>query len=154
MIVVSDTSAVTSLMQIGMADILRHIFQDVFIPPAVRDELSRFHSELPDFLRVSAPAGLVVVEELMADLGRGEAEAIALADEIKADFLLIDEQRGRSVARQRGLRVIGVLGVLLRAKQQHLLESLAETMRRLQETAGFYVSEDVKKAILEAAGEG
>jgi hypothetical protein len=68
-----------------------------------------------------APGNRLVVEELLSTLGPGEAEALALAVEVHAEAILIDEAAGRAIARERGLLPIGVLGILLRARQRRLI---------------------------------
>jgi predicted nucleic acid-binding protein len=153
MIVVSDTSCVSNLLTIGKPDLLANLFGEVIIPPAVERELRRFHSAIPAFLKVVVPTR----EELLARLSRefhaGEAEAICVACELKADRLLIDEKAGRSVALREGLAIIGVVGVLLAAKQKGLLPSLTELLNRLETDAGFRLNQSVKAAALKAAGE-
>jgi predicted nucleic acid-binding protein len=73
------------------------------------------------------------VESLRKErLDRGEAEAIALYQEKSADYLLIDERLGRKVAQQYGSRIIGSLGILLKAKQTHLLDAIGPCIERLK----------------------
>jgi uncharacterized protein len=153
MIVVSDTSPVTALLQIHRCDLLRILFKEVLIPPAVRDELWRFHAEIPDFVRVQEVRGTDEVQVLVKDLHLGEAQAIALASELRADYLMVDEKRARAIAEERGLNAIGLLGVLLLARNAGLLSSLAAVIKELEDEAGFFVSEEVKGIILKAAGE-
>ena len=92
------------------------IFDRVLIPQAVEGELLRFHPSLPDYLKVHAIHDQQAAESLSQELDRGEAEAIVLAEECHADYLLMDEKHGRSMAEARGLTVIGLLGVLLMAE--------------------------------------
>ncbi len=72
------------------------------------------------------------MENLLLTIGPGEAEALALAVEVHADAVLIDEAAGRALARQRGLLPLGVLGILLRAKQQNLVGPLGPLLDRLR----------------------
>ena len=117
MIVVSDTSAITSLIQIGRERILASLFAEVIIPPAVRDELNAFHAAIPKFIQVVAVQNVTGVNSMLDELDRGEAEAIVLAEESKPDYLLIDDLMARKVAINKGLPVIGLLGVLIKAKK-------------------------------------
>jgi predicted nucleic acid-binding protein len=153
MIVVSDTSCVSNLLTIGKADLLAKLFGEVIIPPAVDCELRRFHSTIPAFLKVVGPTRGELLARLSRELDAGEAEAICVACELKADRLLIDEKAGRNVALREGLAIIGIVGALLAAKQKGLLPSLAELLARLEIEAGFRLSQSVKAAALKAAGE-
>ena len=106
MIVVSDTSSMSALIRLGLIDILPKIFGKIIIPPAVRDELSYLEiqgydlSALwdADWLATQIPEDRSLVERLSLELDPGEIEAIALAKELSARFLLIDEKKGRAVA--------------------------------------------------------
>ena len=98
MLVVSDTSPITSLLQIGQAGILPAIFGRVLVPSAVEYELLRFHPSLPDYLDVQMIQDRQTAEMLCRELDRGEAEAIVLAEESRAEYLLMDERLGRSIA--------------------------------------------------------
>jgi len=153
MIVVSDTSAMTALLQIGRCLLLPELFSDVFVPPAVQTELLRFHDRLPGFVRVRRPAQSHKVNDFLTQLDRGEAEAIALALELRADYLLIDEKRGRNLAEREGLKVMGLLGVLLLGRKRGVLDSVRDAMDELESKAGFYVGSEVREAVLRAAGE-
>ncbi len=153
MIVVSDTSPITSLLQTGQAELLHVLFDEVLMPPAVQAELLRFHSELPDWLLARPIVGQQQADVLSEILDRGEAEAIVLAEECHADYLLIDEKRGRQQAEARGLMAIGLLGVLLLAKRAGQLASVSDLIDQLEVQAGFFVSERVKSIVLRAAGE-
>jgi uncharacterized protein len=152
MLVVSDTSPISSLMQIGRADLLRDLFNDVCIPPAVSAELTRFHSITPPFIQIRPVLDQSRVNSLLSTLDAGEAEAIVLALECHADYLLIDERRGRNIAAQQGVPTIGLLGVLLLSKQRRLVASVTDCISDLQTIAGFYVSDALKQRVLEAAG--
>ena len=153
MIVVSDTSAITSLLQIGRLAILPALYQEVVIPVEVADELRCFHADLPGFIKVVPVLDRARLKQLQVELGSGEAAAIALMLEGKGDLLLIDERRGRKVASREGLAVVGVMGVLLEARQRGLITSLAIVIRELEQIAGFRISPQLKIRVLHAAGE-
>jgi predicted nucleic acid-binding protein len=87
------------------------------------------------------------------ELDRGEAEAIALAAELSADLLLLDERRARRIASRLGLRYIGVLGVLLDAKNRGDLTAVKPVLEALITQAGFWVSTDLYARVIEASGE-
>lgn len=83
----------------------------------------------------------------------GEAEAIILALELKANLLLMDERRGRALATNYGLNVTGLLGVLLQAKQNGFIPTVKPLIDRLMGELDFRVSSQLYATILQAAGE-
>jgi uncharacterized protein len=110
MIVVSDTSPLTALLTVGQGELLAALFGEVVIPKAVEAELMRTHPALPDWLQVKALKNQAKAALYARSVDQGEAEAIALAEEIHADHLLIDERKGRRLAQQQGVPVVGLLG--------------------------------------------
>lgn len=153
MIVVSDTSSLTSLIQIGRLALLLDLYKKVLIPQAVHQELLRAHANLPKFIEVREVVDRNAVARLEVNLDLGEAEAIVLAKESKADLLLIDEKLGRQAAMREGVRITGLMGVLVEAKRQRRIDSLKEVVQDLETTSGFRVSDAVKSAALREAGE-
>jgi predicted nucleic acid-binding protein len=95
-----------------------------------------------------------LVTALRRDLDRGEAETIALALELGADLTLLDEREGRHAAQLLGLRVVGVVGILLEAKANGTIHTIRPHLRALRQTAGFYLSEPLYQHALSMAGEG
>jgi predicted nucleic acid-binding protein len=121
-IVVSDTSPIRALDHLGLLGLIEKFYGDVLLPPAIAEELERSRYGLKSFDIKQSPCFRVVspkpVDHSLTDrLDRGESEAIALAKELQADILLIDEIAGRKVATQLGLTVVGTLGLLIRAKE-------------------------------------
>jgi len=86
-------------------------------------------------------------------LDAGEAAALALAVEIQADVVLLDERRGREVASQLGLRTIGILGLLLEAKSAGFLAAVGPVLDDLQREAGFWIAKPLRQQVLRLAGE-
>lgn len=153
MIVVSDTSPVTALLTVGAADILPKLFGEVVIPEAVRIELVRNHSQLPAWVRVAAVRNTAEARRFARSVDAGEAEAIELAKELHADRLLIDERKGRRLASQEGVPIIGLLGVVLLAKRKHLIPSARALIEKLDQEAGMYLAESTREAALKTVGE-
>jgi predicted nucleic acid-binding protein len=153
MIVVSDTSPITALISIRHIELLRDLFTEVLVPEAVRAELLRGHSSLPDWLQTHRVSDLTIVTRLAATVDIGEAEAIALAKEIKADRLLIDERKGRQLAKAEGVDVIGLVGVVLLAKRKGLVRSGREIIERLIQEAGVYLEPELVNSALKQIGE-
>ena len=153
MIVVSDTSAITALLQVDRIGLLRQLYGEVLIPEAVRDELQRTHPSLPTFIRCQPVADHTDVHRLLAEIDIGEAEAIVLARERRADVLLIDDLEGRRVARREGVPFIGLLGVLVQAKQLGHVTSVRKLTEDLERLADFHLSSEVKAVAFRKAGE-
>lgn len=153
MIVVSDATPINVLIRIEQIEILPILFGAVAIPPAVEHELS--HSATPVEVRAwleKIPAWFSIRTPKWNETGirsqhRGERQAIALAMEVKADFLLMDERRPRRIAMEAGLHVIGTLGILERAAEQELV-NLAQAVQRLREI-NFYASERLLAQMLQ-----
>jgi predicted nucleic acid-binding protein len=154
MLVVADTSPINYLVLLEYTAVLPALYTRVLIPPAVVRELRdveapepvrAWAADLPTWCEVRRPIAHARTEAL-AHLGAGEREAIVLAQEVRADLLLIDEADGRRVARSRGLTVTGTLGVLERAAERGLL-ALPSTLARLLTTT-FRVREELLQAML------
>ncbi|MDA0838258.1 MAG: DUF3368 domain-containing protein [Planctomycetota bacterium] len=104
-------------------------------------------------MRIQAPRDRKRVESFLESLDAGEAEALALAEEIKASAVLIDEAAGRASAVQNGLPVIGTLGILLRAKERGLIDAIRPLLDSLQKDLGFFIGASLRDFILQQAGE-
>ncbi len=122
MIVVSDTSAISNLLIIGEIDLLQLTFSQIVIPDSVYGELCRIEEHRRalidlDWIENRSLSDHGLFDDLRESLDIGESEAIALAVELGADILLIDEARGRSMAESLGLEITGILGVLIIAKE-------------------------------------
>jgi predicted nucleic acid-binding protein len=160
-IVVSNTSPITNLAAVGQLDLLRQLYEKVLIPQAVYEELTGSFSRQSGVLELQTlkwietrpVADRVRVTALQMELDEGEAEAIALAKELAADLLLLDERRGRAVASRLGLRFIGLLGVLIEAKQRGSLAVIKPVLDDLMAKAGFWVSQQLYTRVLQAARE-
>jgi hypothetical protein len=162
MIVVSDTLPISNLFLAGHLQLLPDVFGKVIVPERVFEELlvlkKDFGHDLSSlknaaWLEVKAVKSSTILMKMRQTLHEGEAEAIALAKELQADFLLMDEQEGRAFAIAEGLRVVGVLGVLLEAKKQGLVQSVKFVMDELVAKSKFWVSEKVYSQVLQLAGE-
>jgi predicted nucleic acid-binding protein len=137
-VVVSNTSPINYLILIKYEHVLPALFGSVLVPPAVVAELSR--AESPEAVRTwieNPPSWLVVRAATVIDptigLHLGEREAIALAEEVQAARILLDDKHARRIATQRGLKVVGTLAVLSEASERGLL-SLDQALSDLGET--------------------
>ena len=160
MIVVSDTSCISNLYQIGQLNLLTKLFREILIPPNVFNEFNNFHSgnlvnELEQYcIQIHSVNNNHLTNEIKATgLDAGEAEAIALSIELKPAFLLIDEKEGKDVAKQYGINTIGILGVILLAKDKQLIENAKQLFDALRNKTKFYFSNSLYHFLLEQAGE-
>ncbi|MBI5767358.1 MAG: DUF3368 domain-containing protein [Verrucomicrobia bacterium] len=158
MIVVGDSSALIVLHRLEAWPLLPQPYGEVQVPDAVWQEvfLAATHAITmpvpPAWLkRHAGPAPTSTIPEIES-LDRGEADAIRLARELSADLLLIDEARGRKIAQRLGLRITGVIGILLEAKRRQLISSLAEPLARLK-AMDFWLSDQLVREALRLAGE-
>jgi predicted nucleic acid-binding protein len=159
-IIVSDASPLFALDHLGRLELLPRYFSDVLLPPAVATELAMARPprrvidlSAHPYLRVAQVRDRQVVDDLRLKLDPGESEAIALTLETPGATLLIDEYQGRAIARSRGLEVVGVLGILLRAKLEGDLPSLVGAMERLRAELLFRISDPLFDLLREKAGE-
>ena len=153
MLVVSDTSPLRALQAIGRVDLLGTMYGTIYTAPAVASELAVDAPGVGVFplaaypsIVVKAPTHVDQVRALLAELDRGEAEAIALALELKADWVLIDESSGRRIAALRGLRTLGVLALLVQAKRLGLVERVEPLLLTLDARIRFRISEQLRRA--------
>jgi predicted nucleic acid-binding protein len=161
-IVVADTTPLLYLSRIGRLGILHAVHAEVIVPVTVWDELVILRPDAPGvealraapWIRVKDDAERAGVDAaLAASLDRGEAAAITLAELLRADTLLIDERKGREVARRRGLHIQGTLGLLVVARRAGVLDSLRGILDEL-EREGFRVSAQLVMEALRQVGEG
>lgn len=159
--VVSDASALINLARIGELDLLRQLYGKLWIPEAVWREVVTGGAGQPgaeeirtaSWIKTKGVANKNLVRALRQDLDAGEAEAIALAMELEADLLLMDERLGRETARHLGLRYVGLIGVLITAKRKGLLNDVKSRLIALRDMAGFWVSDSLYIRVLQDEGE-
>jgi hypothetical protein len=90
---------------------------------------------------------------LLSEINRGEAEAIVLAEELSADWLLIDERLGWRVAKRKGIMTVGLLGSLVKAKEQGIVAQIKPIIEDLRVKSGFWVGEKLVERVLKTVGE-
>jgi uncharacterized protein len=161
-IIVSDTSPINNLAAINHLHLLNQLYGTVFIPEAVYRELTDPNFPVAgaaevqtfDWIQTRTISDRTLVEALSNELDIGEAEAIALAVEMQADQVLIDERRGRLVASRLNLRYTGILGVLVEAKSKGLIAKVKPLLNALLNEAGFWVAEPLYNSVLQLVNEG
>ncbi len=160
MAAVADTSSIILLAKVGQLRLLQQLHGQVFVPPAVAAELRakpdaasqvvEAFIESPGYVR--SPEKRLLVQALSADLAAGEAEAIALAAEVPGALLIMDDAEGRRVARGLNLHMTGLLGVLIEGKGRGLISAISPLLDQLM-AEGFWLSEAMRRIVLDAAGE-
>ena len=161
MVVISDTSCLSALIRVGHLHILKSLFGSIIIPQKVADELRRltdFGVDIADFdsaewIVTQQPTDLPLLKRLLLQLDEGEAHAITLAVELSADWLIIDELKGRKVASTLAINITGLAGILILAKQEGHLKEIKPLLDLILTKTSFRMSAALKEHILKAANE-
>jgi predicted nucleic acid-binding protein len=149
--VVADASVLLALGPLDRLGLLRDLFQELIVPPTVSREVSRTLPQLPDWIRVIQPAPVNATRDSLG-LHQGELGAIALAPDVQASLLILDDLPARRHAVGLGLAILGTAGVLVMAKRSSLLPSVREPLEVLRRR-GFRLRQDVYEHIQNDGGE-
>lgn len=144
---VVDSTCLIALERIGQLDLLPALFEPVFISPKVQEEFGVSLS----WLNIQAPTNTALVAVLSALVDEGEAEAISLAKE-RGCLLILDDRKARRWARYLGVRLIGTVGIFVRAKKQGLISAVKPLLEALKRS-GFYLNQALEDEVLRLAGE-
>jgi hypothetical protein len=150
--VISNSSPLIALAQIGRLDILRQLHPVVLIPPTVAKEVEPTVPALPGWLVVQPLKQPRQPEGVSGSIGPGEHEVISLGLELGAERLILDEQPARRLATSLGLRVIGTVGLLLAAKDRGFLNKIRPELDRLL-AVRFFLDQELYERALRQAGE-
>ena len=160
---VANSSVLIALSSIGQISLLHRRFPEgILIPDAVWHEVVEAGGGRPGVMEVRS-AGWIqrrtvrdtdYVRLLCTELDLGEAQAIALARQERAEVVLLDEKEARRVARRLGMRVLGTVGLLIWARREGLIPNLREFLQVLQERGGFRLSREIYLTALRQVGEG
>jgi uncharacterized protein len=160
LVVVSDSSVITGLLAINKLYLLQNLFHNVLLTPTVYSELStleKYNYPIEDintpWINVKGIKDYKKLQSLKLELDLGEAESIVLALEEKADYLLVDEKKGRDIAKKEGLKIIGLLGILVQAKTVGLIPLLKPEIEILTSKIEFRLHQKLIQAALDAVGE-
>lgn len=158
MIVVADTSPLNYLVLIDAVGVLPALYENIIVPQAVFAELQATETpeKVRDFVKLfpawfDVKQATIFLDAELSELDAGEREAIALVEELNADALIIDERAGRKEARNRGIFIIGTLGILNSAAEKRLLD-LPVALEKLQQTS-FRASEKLISDLLKLDAE-
>jgi predicted nucleic acid-binding protein len=141
MVIISDTSCLIGLTNIGFLDILQKLYHSILITPEVAEE---FGSPLPDWIQIVPISNTQKTEEFLKTLDAGESSAIALALENANSLLIIDELKGRRFALSLGIDIIGTLGLLIDAYQAGFISDYISILNNLR-NCGFRIPHDAEK---------
>ncbi|MCF7786282.1 MAG: DUF3368 domain-containing protein [Prosthecobacter sp.] len=152
MLVISDTSPLSALLLAGRESLVKQIFDRVMIPKAVEKELLHAHSALPAWIEILSPLDIPLsVSE--AGLDPGETEAIALALELRPDAILMDERLGRRLAVRHGLKVTGLLGLLVMARQKNLIKEVRPLIHEMIAKGSCWFDQALLETVCNSVGE-
>ncbi|MEQ9288136.1 MAG: DUF3368 domain-containing protein [Cyclobacteriaceae bacterium] len=148
-IVISDTSCFIVLGKINQLGLLQKLYGRILTTNEIAEE---FGEQLPEWVDVLSLKDKSKQQLLELYVDRGESSAMALAIELEADLIILDDHKARVVARKLDLNVTGTLGVLISAKKQGFFKSIKPFLRDLKKT-NFRITEDLEKEALKQAGE-
>ncbi len=148
-IIISDTACLIILNKIGSLNLLEKLFKTIIITEEVSKEFNDF---LPIWIEVEQVKNRKQIEVLKLLLDSGESSSIALCLEKKNCLLIIDERKGRKVAQDLDIPIIGTLGILLEAKNLGLVYSLRPLLEEVLKT-NFRISKQLLNVVLEQANE-
>ncbi len=158
-VVVANTTPIVALALIGRLDLLEKPYAEVLVPPTVEAEvlaggasgIGRAELQASSFVRVT-PLKDPSRADLLSDLDRGEAEVIALAQELNADLVIVDERLARKHAKRLGLKMTGTVGALLEGKRQGYITAIKPSIEELVRR-GIRLSAALVEQALKLAGE-
>lgn len=150
--VISNSSPLIALSQIGRLDLLRRLHTSIRIPRAVAREVEPTVTSLPDWILVQGLEQPLQPRTVSASIGPGEREVVSLGLELGAALLILDEQPARRLATSLGLRVIGTVGLLMAAKERGFLTEIRPELDRLL-AVRFFMDQDLYDRVIAQAGE-
>jgi uncharacterized protein len=149
--VVSNSSPIIALQQIGQLDLLERLYTRLVIPPVVAFEVSP-SVELPAWIDQRPLVQTTGSNLLRASLGPGESEAIGLALEVGSRWIILDDRPARRLAQALSIPVIGTPGILLAGKRRGLVDHLRPHLDALIEH-GFFIAPGLFDRVIRDAGE-
>ena len=147
--IISDTSCLIILDKIGELEILNKLFGTIITTTEVANEYGK---KLPYWFNIKDPKDRNYQSLIEASVDKGEASAIALAVELEDCLLIIDDLKGRKLAHELGLTIIGTIGILVDAKIAGIIPSIKPILSKIKKT-NFRISEELEIIILKRAGE-
>lgn len=158
-LIVSNTTPIINLAEIGRLDVLEGLFGKVVVPPAVVEELVAKRELFPkaghaaDLFEIVQPQDRLLVRGFASVAHAGEAECLALAMENPGSLLILDDLQARALATANSLPFTGTLGLLVEAKAKGLVHAVAPLIEKLRLSARFWISSELETRILNEVGE-
>lgn len=163
---ISDSSTLIHLCSIRRLNLLRGFYKEITISPAVWKEVVEEGENRPGserireakaekWIKIVEPSDKLLLRFLKSQLDEGEAEAITLAVELKADVVFLDESDARKIADIYEIKKTGVIGILIRAKKHNKISSLRKELDKLAKKGNFWIDDKIiRKALKEVGEEG
>ena len=148
-IIISDTSSLIALTNIRELEILKNVYGEVVITPEIAEE---YGLEIPDWIIIEPVKDELTFKLLNLELDKGESSGIALALENESSLLIIDEKKGRAIAKKLGIKIVGILGVMIKAKETGVVDQIKPLIENL-EKVDFRMSARLKARILKRVEE-
>lgn len=151
--IVCDSSTIIALERINHLWLLENLAEEILIPHAVSKEIKTKRGiNLPACFRIQEAKNKLYIRQNRKDLHIGEVEAIALAKEIKADLIILDDKKARRLAEKEGLKVSGLLAFIIVAKERGIIKRVKPIVDDLK-NHNFFVGKDLYDEILKVSGE-
>ncbi len=147
--IISNTSCLIIFDNIEMLPLLKNLYHTVYITEEVYEE---FGKPVEDWIRVKLVNNVKYMHILNNIVDKGEASTIALSLEVDDSVMILDDNKARTLAKNLNLNFTGSLGVILKAKENHLIDSVAEVLKKIK-SAGFRISSKMEKEVLRLAKE-
>lgn len=158
MIIIADSSPLIALAIINKLHLLSDIFQEIIVPFSVHQEIAqsdkKFSSLLQEWTKpfIKKCNNTDAFNAYQLSLGKGESEAIVLSKEFKESILLLDDKKGRKVAKLENQKVIGTIGILILAKEKGLISEIRSSLNLFEEH-DIHLSKSLIERALEISGE-
>jgi len=152
--IIGDSSALIALSAMDRLDILEKLFNKVYVPKAVYEEVTKSNKAESKKLKLFLKDKVIEVKShiVKIGLGKGELESIVLYQELNAKFLLIDDKRAKKFAQLNSINTIGSLGVILLAKESGLIDSVKKDLEKLKDK-NLYISKELINKVIKLAKE-
>ena len=155
-LVIADTGALISLGHVGQIDLIEKVFGDFYIAQAVWEEIQNYENhEFDDKILMNLKKRIIKIKSknhLSMIMDYGESESVILYDQLQADFLLIDDNKARLVAESLGVKCIGSIGLLIKARQKGFINEIKPIFEKWISN-GRYFSKKLLNRILIDIGE-